>query len=551
VLAVCGSLVLLALGCGDECHSVFYHLSLKKRQNNPYLFLRGEGIELLHLQLLEERFMAMSLNYPIDHHINPHPSHTHPEGFTWDGPYYTSSTIDPDEKIWAHKSLIGGVQYTVNFIGEAGDGGEPALLDPMIGGIFDANGVFQSGTFDDNSGTGLNSQVIYTPTSSGSYFIELMGADSEQMGNWNLTVTSVLDTTQFSNASPDESLYNGKTTNTAPTDIILESSSGSSYGGKNSSSGFSIEENSLGAIVGSLSITDLDANDTHILTVSGTGSDQFEIVNSQLKLKSGVSADYETKSSYTLTVTATDAGGLSYSEDFSISVTDMEETSFLTLDGTSGDDALDGFSGYDIIDGGDGLDMAKYSVESDAVSFSANDAGQLVIQNSANASLYTGKNASGVESDTLVSMERIQFSDKSYALDLDGNAGIAAKAIIATFGADKLSTYMTTVVPHVDAGSTLDGLCDVVVQMGLVESLAGSSDMSSFVEYVYGNVVARELNAFENAMIANIASGPYSKSDLLKLAVSTAGIESQVTSNAVDLIGVPGSADGELLAYLI
>ena len=101
------------------------------------------------------------------------------------------------------------------------------------------------------------------------------------------------------------------------------------------------------------------------------------------------------------------------------------------------------------------------------------------------------------------------------------------------------------------AGWTLDGLCDLVIQMGLIESQAGSSDMSSFVEYVYGNVVARELTAFEDAMIANISSGPYSKSELLKLAVSTAGVESQVTSNAVDLIGVPGSSDGELLAYLI
>ena len=85
--------------------------------------------------------------------------------------------------------------------------------------------------------------------------------------------------------------------------------------------------------------------------------------------------------------------------------------------------------------------MAKYSVESDAVSFSANDAGQLVIQNSANASLYTGKNSDLVESDTLVSMERIQFSDKNYALDLDGNAGVAAKAVITCFGQDSLDLY--------------------------------------------------------------------------------------------------------------
>ena len=337
--------------------------------------------------------------------------------------------------------------------------------------------------------------------------------------------------------------------NKAPTDITLDSLSGSSYGGKNSSSGFSIEENSLGAIVGSLSVTDPDANDTHTLTVSGSGSDQFEIVNSQLKLKSGVSADYETKSSYTLTVTATDAGGLSYSEDFSVSVTDVEEGSSTTLYGTSGDDALDGFSGYDIIDGGDGLDTAKYSVSSDTISFSANDAGQLVIQSTANAWLYTGKNASAVESDTLVSMERIQFTDKAYALDIDGNGGVAAKAIIASFGADSLDAYMSAALSVVDSGTSLESLCDLVVDLKLIDQLAGSSSNSSFVGHLFKNVVGRSPNLLENALYTNqLDNGTYTKSSLLALAANTTLTEALVTANSVDLIGVAGSADGEILA---
>jgi hypothetical protein len=266
-------------------------------------------------------------------------------------------------------------------------------------------------------------------------------------------------------------------------------------------------------------------------------SNLFEVDSSiKLKLKDGVSLDYETQSSYTLTVKSTDSGGLSRSEDFIVNVSDVDEV----LYGTLGNDVLDGFSsGYDVIDGKEGLDTVKYSVASDAVSFSENDAGQLVIQSTSNSS----------ESDTLVSMERIQFSDKNYyALDLDGNAGVAAKAIIATFGADTLSTYMTTVVSAVDAGWTLDGLCDLVIQVGLAESLAGSSDMSSFVEYVYGNVVARELNAFENAMITNIANDSHSKSELLKLAVSTAGIESQVTDYGLVLDGNAGIAAKAIIA---
>jgi Ca2+-binding RTX toxin-like protein len=96
--------------------------------------------------------------------------------------------------------------------------------------------------------------------------------------------------------------------NSAPTDI---------YWSQNS-----IIENSKGAIVGSLTVVDPEGNDRHSLTLSGVDSSLFEIVNNQLKLKSFVSADYETKSSYSLQVTAKDSGGLSRREGIVVKVTD-------------------------------------------------------------------------------------------------------------------------------------------------------------------------------------------------------------------------------------
>ena len=95
----------------------------------------------------------------------------------------------------------------------------------------------------------------------------------------------------------------------------------------------------------------------------------------------------------------------------------------------------------------------------------------MVVQNTDNASLYSGKNAAAVESDTLVSMERIQFSDKNYALDLDGNAGVAAKAVITCFGQDSLDLYMSAALTLADGGSTLDEICELVASMGYIESI--------------------------------------------------------------------------------
>ncbi len=100
-----------------------------------------------------------------------------------------------------------------------------------------------------------------------------------------------------------------KNVNEAPTDISI--------------SNLSVNENASGAVVGKLSTVDPDAGNTHSYTI--TGDDRFEVVGGQLKLKSGASLDYETQSSVQLKITTTDQGGLSYSENFTVKVNDVNE----------------------------------------------------------------------------------------------------------------------------------------------------------------------------------------------------------------------------------
>ncbi|NOX95294.1 MAG: cadherin repeat domain-containing protein [Alphaproteobacteria bacterium] len=53
--------------------------------------------------------------------------------------------------------------------------------------------------------------------------------------------------------------------------------------------------------------------------------DRFEVVDGQLKLKEGVTLDYEEADSIDVTVTATDSGGLSTDATFAIAVGDVNE----------------------------------------------------------------------------------------------------------------------------------------------------------------------------------------------------------------------------------
>ncbi len=96
--------------------------------------------------------------------------------------------------------------------------------------------------------------------------------------------------------------------NEGPTDIQLSNTS--------------VDENSAGAVVGTLSAVDPDAGDSVTFEVS---DNRFEIVGNQLKVKDGVSFDHETTDSIDVTVTATDAGGLETTQSFAIDIEDINE----------------------------------------------------------------------------------------------------------------------------------------------------------------------------------------------------------------------------------
>ncbi|NBB83653.1 MAG: hypothetical protein GVY28_09640 [Alphaproteobacteria bacterium] len=107
--------------------------------------------------------------------------------------------------------------------------------------------------------------------------------------------------------------------NAAPTAIALD--------------GASVAENAAGAVVGGLSATDPDAGDSVAFAVDDA---RFEVVDGQLKLKDGVALDHEAGETVSVTVTATDAGGLSTAQTFDLAVGDVNEAPVsIALDGAS------------------------------------------------------------------------------------------------------------------------------------------------------------------------------------------------------------------------
>ncbi|GAA6210906.1 hypothetical protein NBRC116602_06460 [Hyphomicrobiales bacterium 4NK60-0047b] len=165
--------------------------------------------------------------------------------------------------------------------------------------------------------------------------------------------------------------------NDAPTNLI--------------SSTLEIEENSLaGSEVGMFSVSDVDLGDSHTYSiVGGTGATQFVFEGDKLVVADGADLDFETTTSLSLDVLATDAAGLTTQNSFEISLLDdpTDNNSNTTddiiygtyqndiLDGEGGNDTIFGLWGDDHLIGGAGADKLYGGFGSDTADYSGSSAG--------------------------------------------------------------------------------------------------------------------------------------------------------------------------------
>jgi|GEM_PF-1973138 len=131
------------------------------------------------------------------------------------------------------------------------------------------------------------------------------------------------------------------------------------------------ENESVGTAIGTLSAMDPDAGDTHTFTLASGVEDNDDFTITDTELSSNMIFDYETKNSYTIVVTATDAKGLTYDETLTITVSDV----FEKLDQAISFDALSnktyGDADFDLAATSDsGLDITYTSSDNTIVSIS-------------------------------------------------------------------------------------------------------------------------------------------------------------------------------------
>jgi Ca2+-binding RTX toxin-like protein len=152
-----------------------------------------------------------------------------------------------------------------------------------------------------------------------------------------------------------------------------------------------------------------------------------------------------------------------------------------TVPGTTGNDILRGGAGNDSLDGGVGVDTVAYSGSRSNYTLTKG------------ASTYTLTDKTGVDgTDTLTNIERLQFSDRTVALDISGTAGQAYRVYQAAFNRTPDNGGLKYWIGLMDGGYTLAGVASGFIASAEFKTLYGSNPTNElFVSKLYDNVLHR------------------------------------------------------------
>ncbi|MFT3879450.1 MAG: cadherin domain-containing protein [Gemmatales bacterium] len=223
------------------------------------------------------------------------------DGYATSSPALVNIAITPVNDAPTSLDLAGNTLAENQLVGTAI--GTFTSADPDVGDSFTYTLVGGTGGGDNSSFTidangNLRSATSFDFEAKSSYSIRVRTTDAGGLYTesvFSISVTNV---------------------NEAPTNIGLSTSSVA-------------ENQAIGTLIGGFNTNDPDAGDSFTYTlVNGNGSDDNGsfTIDANGNLKTGASFDYEGKSSYSIRVQTTDAGGLTTEKVFVISVTNVNET---------------------------------------------------------------------------------------------------------------------------------------------------------------------------------------------------------------------------------
>jgi Ca2+-binding RTX toxin-like protein len=187
-------------------------------------------------------------------------------------------------------------------------------------------------------------------------------------------------------------------------------------------------------------------------------------------------------------------------------------------------DTLKGQPGTDFFDGGLGLDTVVYSGPIE----------RYTINKSGNRSVVSEPTGSD-DTYYLSTIERLQFINDKLALDLDGNAGDAARLIGTLLGPSyvKDKALAGLVIGLLDQNYSSEAIASMGLGTSMFLGLAGSGSNEAFVKHVFKNVMGRPPQDAELQTYVGMLSTGTSQAALAVMAADT-----EFTAEKIGLTGL-------------
>ena len=187
-------------------------------------------------------------------------------------------------------------------------------------------------------------------------------------------------------------------------------------------------------------------------------------------------------------------------------------------------DTIKGQPGTDFFDGGLGLDTVVYNGPMER--YTINKTGNRYV-----VSEPTGSD----DTDYLINIERLQFSNTKVALDMTGNAGDAARLIGALLGPSyvKDKALAGVVIGLLDQNYSTQTIATLGLGTSTYIGLAGSSSNEDFVKHVFKNVIGRPPVEAELQTYVGMLSAGTSQAALAVMAADT-----EFTAEKIGLTGL-------------
>jgi methionine-rich copper-binding protein CopC len=397
-------------------------------------------------------------------------------------------------------ALIAGTSYVFDVAALAG-----GLADPYLW-LYSPDLVLI--TSDDDSGGGVSAQVAFTPTVNGTYYL---GAQDYGAGTGAYTIKATAMTVA----------------DKAPPIAI-------SFSPADEASGIAVGANliinfseTIGRGAGSIVLKTVLG--TTVASYVAATSANLSITGSMLTVNPALDLDYNT--GYKLELAAGsiwDLVGNGFAGTSSYNFTTVARSIDETIVGGGGNDSLVGGAGNDHIDGGAGVDVSLYfGLRSN---FAVNKSG-------VGFSVVDTKGAEGT--DTLINMERLQFADKKIALDLStsGHAGQAAM-FIGLLAPSSIATpsVVGLILNLFDNGASMQEVCKLALDVGLVNSVAGSGTDGALAAMVFRNLVGSEADSNTVDVLTSYMDGRTASLSQAQFMSALSGFE--VNQTHIGLVGL-------------